>query len=127
MVQGGYSGWAIPRAAHNPTAALDFVDTALSARSAQMLVAHGLLPARRVDAGAARAPFQRDALAALDTARAGVYLDATPIPNFLASMEAHLQQLLAGKEPPATLTRTLQSVYASHGRTAQYTDTDGEF
>jgi hypothetical protein len=73
------------------------------------------------------APFQRDFLTALTTATKGVYVDAVPIPDFLATMEAQLQQLLAGRETPQTLVNTLQSVYASHGRTAQFTDTDGEF
>lgn len=128
MLQDGYSGWAIPTASHNPAAALAFIDTALSARTAQVLLAHGLLPARRADTGTpAAAPFQRDALAALASATPGVYVDAAPIPNFLATMEAQLQQVLAGKESPAALTRTLQAAYSSHGRSAQYGDTDGEF
>ncbi len=127
LVQDGYSGWAIPRAARNPAAALDFIDDAVSARTARTLLAQGLLPARRVDAGGAVAPFQRDFLTALDTATPGVYLDAAPVPGFLATMEAQLQQLLANKETPTALTQTLQSVYTSHGRTAGDTDTDGEF
>ena len=57
----------------------------------------------------------------------GVYVDAAPIPNFLATMEAQIQQLLAGKESPASLTRTLQQTYATRGRNAAFTDTDGEF
>jgi ABC-type glycerol-3-phosphate transport system substrate-binding protein len=70
--------------------------------------------------------FQRAFLAALATATPGVYVDAAPIPNFLATMEAHLQLLLKGRETPHTLTQRLQDVYASRGRTATFTRTDGE-
>jgi hypothetical protein len=35
--------------------------------------------------------------------------------------------LLAGKETPAALARTLQQAYATHGLNAPVTDTDGEF
>ncbi len=127
LVQDGFSGWAIPRAARNQAAALTFIDDMLSARTAGTLLAQGLLSARRVDAGGAAAPFQHDFLAALDSATPGVYLDAAPVPGFLATMEAQLQQLLAGKTTPAALTQALQGAYASHGRTAGGTDTDGEF
>jgi hypothetical protein len=54
-------------------------------------------------------------------------VDAAPIPNFMATMEALLQQVLAGKKSPAEFTRALQAAYASHGRSTQYGDTDGEF
>ncbi len=128
MVWDGYTGWAIPRASHNQAAALDFIDFALSASTANTLLAHGLLPARRINPAAkTAAPFQHEYLTALASARQGVFLDAAPIPNFLATMEAQLQQLLAGKESPTALTHTLQSAYASHGRTARFADTDGEF
>ncbi|MGH2347386.1 MAG: ABC transporter substrate-binding protein [Chloroflexota bacterium] len=129
MVWDGYTGWAIPRASHNPAAALDFIDFAVSASTANTLLAHGLLPARKINPAAVKtaAPFQHEYLTVLASARQGVYLDAAPIPNFLATMEAQLQQLLAGKESPAALTHTLQSAYASHGRTARFADTDGEF
>jgi ABC-type glycerol-3-phosphate transport system substrate-binding protein len=129
MVQGGYSGWAIPTAAHNPAAALDFIDQATSADTTRILLAHGLLPAHRLDNRSMQpvAPFQRDYLSALAVATPGVYVDAAPIPNFLATMEAHLQLLLKGRETPHTLTQRLQDVYASRGRTATFTRTDGEF
>jgi raffinose/stachyose/melibiose transport system substrate-binding protein len=129
MVQDGYSGWAIPTAAHNPAAALDFIDQATSEDTTRILLAHGLLPAHRLDNRSMQpmAPFQRDYLSALAVAPPGVYVDAAPIPNFLATMEAHLQLLLKGRETPHTLTQRLQDVYASRGRTATFTRTDGEF
>jgi raffinose/stachyose/melibiose transport system substrate-binding protein len=129
MVQDGYSGWAIPSASHNVAAALDFIDWSISQSTATTLLAHGLIPAQKIDLGSVKtaAPFQHDFLTALASAKKGVYVDAVPVPNFLATMEAQLQQLLAGKETPAALTKTLQSAYASHGRTAQFADTDGEF
>jgi ABC-type glycerol-3-phosphate transport system substrate-binding protein len=108
---------------------LDFIDWSISQSTATTLLAHGLIPARKIDPGSVKmaAPFQHDFLTALASAKKGVYLDAVPVPDFLATMEAQLQQLLAGKETPAALTKTLQSAYASHGRTAQFADTDGEF
>ncbi len=128
MLQDGYGGWAIPIAAKDPAAALTFIDDALSAQTAATLLAQGLLPARRIDRGSATAaPFQRDALAARAGATPGVYVDAAPVPNLLATMEASLQRLLAGQETPAALTRVLQAVYSTQGRSAAVGDTDGEF
>ena len=129
IVQDGYSGWAIPRTAHNPSAAVSFIDAMLSASTRQSLLAQGLIPALRLTSTTAgtAAPFQQEWLTALATATSGVYVDAAPIPNFLATMEAQIQQLLAGKESPASLTQTLQQTYATRGRNAAFTDTDGEF
>lgn len=128
MVQDGYSGWAIPRGSHNPAAAATYITAMLSAATSQVLLAHGLIPAHRL-MGSVRtaAPFQQEWLHALATATPGVYLDAVPTPNFLATMEAQLQQLLAGKESPESLTKTLQQAYVSRGSNAPFTDTDGEF
>lgn len=129
IVQDGYSGWAIPRAAHSAAAALDFIDFALSTPTAQTLLAQGLIPVRTVTSGSSKtaAPFQQDFLEALAHATPGVYVDAAPVPNFLATMEAQVQLLLAGKVTPKALTQSLQQTYASHGSKTQYTDTDGEF
>jgi raffinose/stachyose/melibiose transport system substrate-binding protein len=129
MLQSGYEGWAIPRAAHNPTAALDFISYVTSTQTAALLLAHGMLPAHRLDVRTAHtsAPFQRDYLGALNLATPGVYLDAAPIPNINATMEANIQLLLQGYETPAFLPRSLQQVYASRGAKATSTRTDGEF
>lgn len=129
MPQSGYAGWAIPRDGHNASAALDFIDYAISGGVAQTLLAHGMLPAHHVDLRAAHtaAPFQKSYLAALDTAEPGVYLDSAPIPNINATMEANVQLLLQGYEAPGFLTRSLQQVYTSRGKNASSTRTDGEF
>lgn len=129
MPQSGYAGWAIPRAAHNAAAALDFITYAVSAPVATLLLSHGLLPARQVDTRTAHlaAGFQRDYLEALDTATPGVYLDSAPIPNINATMEANVELLLQNLETPSFLTRSLQQVYASRGARATSTRTDGEF
>jgi raffinose/stachyose/melibiose transport system substrate-binding protein len=129
MPQSGYEGWAIPRAAHNPSAALDFISYVTSAQTAALLLAHGMLPAHRLDVRTAptSAPFQREYLGALNLATPGVYLDAAPIPNINATMEANIQLLLQGYETPAFLSRSLQQVYASRGAKATSTRTDGEF
>jgi hypothetical protein len=88
-----------------------------------------MLPAYRLDVRTAHtsAPFQREYLDALDLATPGVYLDAAPIPNINATMEANIQLLLQGYETPAFLPRSLQEVYASRGAKATSTRTDGEF
>ena len=129
MAQSGYAGWAIPRAAHNPADALDFIGDATSAATAQLLLAHGMLPAHRIDARTPRlaAPFQRDYINALNAATPGVYLDAAPVPNINATMEANIQLLLKNIETPEFLTRSLQDVYSSGGMNATNTRTDGEF
>jgi ABC-type glycerol-3-phosphate transport system substrate-binding protein len=129
MPQSGYEGWAIPRAARNPAAALDFMSYMTSAQTAALLLTHGMLPAHHLDARAARvaAPFQQEYLDALNGATPGVYLDAAPIPNINATMEANIQLLLQGYETPDFLPRSLQQVYASRGAKATSTRTDGEF
>ena len=128
MPQSGYAGWAIPRASAHPALAALFIDQALSPETAALLLSHGLLPAHAVDRAAhASAPFQQDFLRALDTATPGVYLDAAPIPNLNATMEANIQLLLAGRLSPDALVSRLQTTYASGGARATSTRTDGEF
>jgi raffinose/stachyose/melibiose transport system substrate-binding protein len=125
----GYEGWAVPRAARNPDAAIAFIDQMTAAPMAQVLLSHGMLPAHRFDASTMRpaSAFQRQYLDALDHAAAGVYLDSAPIPNLNATMEANIQLLLQNVETPAFLTRSLQDVYTSRGTRASSTRTDGEF
>lgn len=129
MPQSGYAGWAIPRNARNPGAALAFIDLVTSATTGDLLLSRGMLPAHRIDTRRARlaAPFQQQYITALDGATPGVYLDSAPIPNINATMEANVQLLLQGYEAPDFLTRSLQQVYASHGVKASATRTDGEF
>jgi len=128
MPQSGYAGWAVPRDAAHPALATAFIDQMLSPATTALLLSHGLLPAHTLG-GAARVsvPFQQDFLRALDTAVPGVYLDAAPIPNLNATMEANVQLLLSGHESPDALLRSLQTTYASGGARATSTRTDGEF
>jgi len=129
MPQSGYAGWAIPGAARQPAAALAFLDAMTTQVTARLLVAHGMLPAARLDTRSLRpaAAFQGDYLAALTSAAPGVYLDAAPVPNLNATMEANVQLLLQRVETPTFITRSLQEVYSSYGVKASSTRTDGEF
>jgi len=100
----------------------------LSPETAALLLSHGLLPTHAVSRSArVSASFQQDFLQALNTATPGVYLDAAPIPNFNATMEANIQLLLAGHLSPDFLLTRLQATYVSGGRGATGTRTDGEF
>ncbi len=129
MPQSGYAGWAIPAAARDPSTAVDFITAMVSAQTSTTLLGHGMLPARAVSVRSARAaaPFQRDYIAALDSATPGVYLDSAPIPNMNATMEANVQLLVQNVESPDFLVHSLQEVYASRGVRASSTRTDGEF
>lgn len=129
MPQAGYAGWAVPKASHQPALAEAFITQMLSHATAQTLLAHGLLPARRLTTGdlAGTQGFQRSYLQALATATPGIYLDGAPVPNLNATMEANVQLLLQKIEAPSFLVRSLQEVYSSHGAKASSTRTDGEF
>jgi raffinose/stachyose/melibiose transport system substrate-binding protein len=129
MPQAGYSGWAVPKASHQPALAEAFITAMLSQSSAQALLAHGLLPARQLSPRdiSATSPFQQSYLKALAAATPGVYLDGAPVPNLNATMEANVQLLLQNVEAPSFLVRSLQAVYASGGKNASSTRTDGEF
>ena len=129
MLMSGYEGWAIPKASRQPHVAAQFIDYALSPQTARLLLAHGMLPAHRLEGATMRpvAPFQRDYFSALAVAAPGVYLDGAPVPNLNATMEANIQLLLQDDETPDFLIRSLQLVYTSHGAQASSTRTDGEF
>jgi ABC-type glycerol-3-phosphate transport system substrate-binding protein len=129
MPQSGYSGWAIPKASRQPALAEAFVTAMLDQSTARRLLAHGLLPARRLSSGdiATTSTFQHSYLQALATAAPGVYLDGAPVPNLNATMEANVQLLLQKFEAPSFLVRSLQMVYSSGGSKAASTRTDGEF
>jgi len=128
MPQSGYAGWAIPRGSAHPALATAFIDQMLSPQTAALLLAHGLLPADTLKRDArTAAAFQQDFLQALETATPGVYLDAAPIPNLNATMEATIQLLLTGHESPDALLTQLQTAYASGGARTTSTRTDGEF
>jgi hypothetical protein len=95
----------------------------------------GVLPAMPVAAGAGTvnarpsrlAVWQSEYLDALGRAAPGVYIDAAPIANLNATMEANVQLLLQGYEPPSFLVRSLQDVYSTHGRKGSTARIDGEF
>jgi raffinose/stachyose/melibiose transport system substrate-binding protein len=139
MPQSGYLGWVVPKEARHKALAIDFIDSLMRPSTALLLERHGVLPAhtlqRRSGAGVARsvsatgfrAGWQRQYLAALNTAQPGIYLDAAPIANLNATMEANVQLLLQGYEAPEFLVTSLQEVYASHGRKGSTARIDGEF
>lgn len=123
----GYLGWVVPRKAQHPQEAIDFIDSLLTPGTTHFLTAHGLLTATR-RGPASGETWQRDYQHALATATPGVYLDAAPIANLNATMEANVQLLLQGYEPPQFLVTSLQRVYASHGKhNGSTARIDGEF
>lgn len=128
MPVSGYEGWVVPAAAAEPRAAIQFITYLLSPSVARFLERQALLPAHRLAAGSAIGPgWQREYVAALQTSRPGVYLDAAPISNINATMEANVQLLLQGYEPPTFLIKSLQEVYATHGNRGSTARIDGEF
>jgi len=122
----GYLGWVVPTAGRHPRQAIAFIDSLLAPSTTRLLMRHGVLPA----ATALATPntgtgWQQEYRVALDTAQPGVYLDAAPVANLNATMEANVQLLLQGYEGPDFLVKSLQEDYTSHkGSTARI---DGEF
>jgi raffinose/stachyose/melibiose transport system substrate-binding protein len=128
MASTGYLGWVVPARAQHPGQAVDFINSLLTQSTASFLLQHGVLPAMRVSSSHAGAGWQRSYLQAFSTARPGIYIDAAPITNLNATMEANVQLLLQGYEPPQFLVTSLQKVYASHGkRNGSTARIDGEF
>lgn len=135
MPVSGYLGWVVPAAARHPADAEAFINSLLSRQVGRFLLGRGVLPAMRVGGapgGAALRPslssvWQAEYLNALETATPGVYLDAAPVPNINATMEANVQLLLQGYEPPSFLVHSLQDVYDTRGRKGSTARIDGEF
>lgn len=128
MPQSGYEGWVVPQAAGHTQEAYAFLDYVLSSKTRTLLLGVGQIPAhRRVSAQAAMEPWLQQYIRALNASRPGVYLDAVPVSNLNATMEANVQLLLQGYEKPEFLVRSLQQVYASGGRGGSGTRIDGEF
>jgi hypothetical protein len=71
--------------------------------------------------------WQQTYLDAVRSAQPGIYLDAAPVSNLNATMEANVQLLLQGYEHPSFLVNSLQKVYASHGNGGSTARIDGEF
>jgi raffinose/stachyose/melibiose transport system substrate-binding protein len=126
--QSGYLGWVVPAASQHPHEAISFISSLLTPAITTYLLRQGVVPASpsppRVSAAA---EWQRQYLHAVDTAEPGIYLDAAPIANINATMEANVQLLLQGYEGPQFLVKALQSVYASRGRNGSTARIDGEF
>lgn len=129
----GYEGWVVPIAARRPVEAESFITMVTSTAIARFLLAHSWLPARSVTTSGQRGQpgrpsrWQTQYLRALNTSEPGVYLDAAPIGNLNATMEANVQLLLQGYEPPAFLVDSLQEVYSSRGKHGSTARIDGEF
>ncbi|MDQ2742819.1 MAG: extracellular solute-binding protein [Chloroflexota bacterium] len=122
----GYLGWVVPRAGRHPRQAIAFINSLLMPATTRLLVRHGVLPAATPAMGPKPGTgWQQEYFRALDTARPGVYLDAAPVANLNATMEANVQLLLQGYEGSDFLVKSLQEDYTSHkGSTARI---DGEF
>lgn len=134
MPVSGYLGWVVPVATQHPDLAISFIDSLLAPATPRLLAHNGVLPAHSPGmAGsgstAQGAPsWQRQYARALNSSQPGVYLDAAPVSNLNATMEANVQLLLQGYEPPSFLVKSLQEVYASHGnRGGSTARIDGEF
>jgi raffinose/stachyose/melibiose transport system substrate-binding protein len=127
MPVSGYLGWVVPGASEHQAQAISFIDSLLTPSTAGFLLRNGLIPAHAKVASRQAPSWQREYLQALATARPGVYLDAAPIANLNATMEANVELLLLGYEKPTFLVKSLQEVYASHGNRGSTARIDGEF
>jgi hypothetical protein len=132
MVQSGYLGWVVPRAAAHRREAEAYISTLLSPATARFLLQHGVVPAgdpQEYGSRAARptSSFTQAYLQAILTSKAGVYLDAAPIANLNATMEANVQLLLQGYEGSDFIAKSLEQVYRSRGKGGSTARIDGEF
>jgi raffinose/stachyose/melibiose transport system substrate-binding protein len=128
----GYEGWVVPSTGRHPQEAISFIDYLLAPATARFLLRQGLLPAHNVGRDALVAspavrkrPWQREYLQSLGAAQPGIYLDAAPVANLNATMEANVQLLLQGYETPQFLVNALQKVY--RGGASSAPRIDGEF
>lgn len=134
MPLSGYEGWIVPAQSQHPQEAIAFIDYLLSPSVARFLLRQGVLPAHNTTRDALlqtpivrTRPWQYDYLQSLVGAQPGVYLDAAPVANLNATMEANVQLLLQGYEAPEFLVKSLQEVYASRGKRGSSGRIDGEF
>lgn len=123
----GYLGWVVPKRAAQPQLASQFIDSMLTPGTARFLLQHGSIPAVRSGSLHSDMGWQESYLGAVRGAQRGIYLDAAPVPNLNATMEANVQLLLQGYEHPAFLVKSLQKVYASNGKGGSTARIDGEF
>ncbi len=128
MPQGGYLGWVVPTRSSNPTGAISFINSLLTPQTAALLQRNSVLPAQAHSSAPHSSSWQSQYFSALNSAKPGIYIDAAPISNLNATMEANVQLLLQGYEAPAFLVKSLQEVYASRGKHGGSTARiDGEF
>lgn len=127
MPGSGYLGWVVPKRAAHPQQAITLLDSLLSSQTAQLLVKHAFIPSMRDTGFRSAVPWHQSFLQAASSARPGLYIDAAPVANLNATMEANVQLLLQGYEPPQFLVSSLQKVYTSHGSGGSATRIDGEF
>jgi raffinose/stachyose/melibiose transport system substrate-binding protein len=131
MPQSGYLGWIVPRASTHKPQAVNFIDSLLQGPTTALIERRGLLPAHRTGrvlaapASPSTPQWHANYLNALNTSQPGVYIDAAPIANLNATMEANVQLLLQGYEAPSFLVKALNEDYTTRrGSTATI---DGEF
>jgi raffinose/stachyose/melibiose transport system substrate-binding protein len=131
MAQSGYLGWIVPRGGTHHQTAISFINNLLGSGTTNLIAARGLLPAHRSGRVLAAHPatgtssWLAEYRDALNSSTPGVYIDAAPIANLNATMEANVQLLLQGYEKPSFLVKALQIDYSTHrGSTATI---DGEF
>ena len=122
MPQSGYEGWIVPTQGHNPSGAVTFINWMLQPSTQRFLMRQGVLPATSPTAAQEQgaSEFLRQYLDILRSSRPGVFLDAAPILNLNATMEANVQFLLnmgQSLEPPTFLPHALQLLYSHHGAT----------
>ena len=122
MAQSGYEGWIVPKDGHAKSAAVTFINWVISRPAENFLISKGVIPSTMVTASQTRsAPaFLRNYLNVLQTSRPGVFLDAAPILNLNATMEANVQFLLQepmAAEQPSFLPLALQDIYSARGVT----------
>jgi ABC-type glycerol-3-phosphate transport system substrate-binding protein len=128
MPQSGYLGWVVPKASAHHAQAIDFINSLLQPSTLSLLERGGFLPAHRAPATPSSArTWQASYRQALQSAQPGVYIDAAPIANLNATMEANVQLLLQGYEAPEFLVKSLQEVYATRGTKGSTARIDGEF
>ncbi len=123
----GYLGWVIPEAAAHPQAAAGFIGSLLTPSTARFLLAHGSIPGVQTGSLHSDMAWEEEYLGAVRSAEPGIYLDAAPVTNLNATMEANVQLLLQGYEHPSFLVKSLEKVYASHGNGGSTARIDGEF
>jgi raffinose/stachyose/melibiose transport system substrate-binding protein len=127
MATTGYLGWVVPSESRQRALATEFIDNLLTPSTAGFLLRQAVVPAMSAPNTHGATQWQESYLRALATSQRGIYIDAAPITNLNATMEANVQLLLQNYEPPQFLVKSLQEVYTSHGNRGSAARIDGEF